>query len=134
MKRNNLYNKANPWQQLQQVLPGGKPSSLPFAVQAAPKKYCKRCGHMLLFCGTDSSGHPNYSVEEEMALGVCHECYPTEAKAIEDQLIKSMQESQKAMEPSAEEKKIADDKYEEAIKKYMEELRKRSGNNTTTDT
>lgn len=127
------FNTKRNWTPFNQVLPTGQPSSLPFASQAGRLSYCKRCGRPLLYCGTDEDGKTNYTLEEEMSLSVCHSCYSVELKAIQDNLIKIAAEMQKETELSEEEKMQADSKYEDAIKKYMEGLSSKNGNNDSTD-
>jgi hypothetical protein len=96
-----------------------------------PRQYCKRCGKQLLYIMTDDKGIPieESQIQEEMTLGVCHNCY---GKEIEE-LTRAMEAAQAAQEPTAEDKKIADDKYEEAVKKIMEELAKANGSDTPTN-
>lgn len=90
---------------------------------AGPVQYCKRCGRPVLFCATTEDGTPNNTLEEEITIGVCHKCYAMEAKRLEEEAMKIVVELEK------EEKAVADTKYEEAIKKLMEELNKKNGNN-----
>ena len=130
MKKTNLPSGLN---SMSRVFSGGAPKSLPFGVQKAAPSYCKRCGQPLLYCATDENGTPNYTLEEELAFGVCHKCYPEEAKALEEQMRKAMEEAAKAAEPTEEDKKKMDENYEAAVKKYMEELSRKNGTNTPTN-
>lgn len=100
------------------------PNSMPFASKASPTRYCKRCGKVLLYYMTDENGVPNSSLDDEIGLNVCHECYGEEMKSIQTELLKATEEAQKMSEPTEVEKKLADQQYEEAIKKHMEELTK----------
>jgi hypothetical protein len=100
------------------------PTSLPFRTGAdvgvnTPTMYCKRCGRLLLRCVTDENGKPNDNIDEELSMGVCHNCYPKELQAIQAELVKLIEEDNKK---TPEEVKASDDKYEAALKKYMEDI------------
>jgi len=69
-------------------------------------------------------------MEQSMLLGVCTKCYPREIEEITKELAKNPVQAG----PTDEEKKITEDKYEQAIKKYAEELRSRKyGSDTSAD-
>jgi hypothetical protein len=96
--------------------------------------YCRRCGSLLLYCTTteDGTAIDEALLQDELALGVCHRCYPKEMEAI---MKKQQQAAEQAIlqEESPEVKKAADEQYEAAVKKLMEELAKKNGLNTPTD-
>lgn len=108
--------------------------SLPFKTASEvgyrpPSNYCRRCGTPILYCTTaaDGTSIDEALLQEEMTLGVCHACYPKE--------IKKFQEAQAKMlgEVDADAKKTADESFEAAVEKLIEEMAEKNGTNTPTD-
>ena len=104
--------------------------NIPWKVQPYTK-YCKKCGRPLLPMATNEDGTVNYHVDFEQEVGMHYDCYQKAMVEMKPKLDELKKEVELAQEVA---KKAADEKYEEAIAKYMEELSKRNGNNAPTDT
>lgn len=99
------------------TIPTG-PIKGPSGIQRMPMRYCKRCGQPLLWCTSGPNGEAIEPaiLEEAMKLRVCAMCYKKEMEDID-------RDVQKLIE---QQKKIEDEKYEQAVQKIMDDLKKRS--------
>jgi hypothetical protein len=90
--------------------------NLPWKTQRGPLRYCQGCGQPIILSGSNPDGSPNEAVDFEYNNGFHWQCY-----------MKLMNQVEKEVEK--EEKKvavIADVEYESAVKKLMDDLKRKT--------
>ncbi len=101
-----------------------------FKVQMAPTKYCRICGREVLPYTMNEDNSVNEHLEFELLYNMHWKCYAKEETRVKAEAQKAIEERFEEIKKLAEEeRKVSDEKAEEAIERMIKEIEER-GHNT----